>query len=72
MTDSSNLTPPSEEGYIFTFHRIGIHVKVTAIDEETGIEVCTITPYTLSQKDMQTVALRKLKSVLKKQNDNNT
>ncbi len=71
MSDSPNTHPP-EEGCIFAFHQIGINVKIIAIDEKTGIEVCTIAPYTLSQKDMQTLALQKLKSVLKKQNDNNT
>ncbi len=72
MANNKKNTPSSGEGYIFTFQQIGNHVKVTATEEQSGIEISTIAPYTLSQTDMQTLALKKLKLVLKKQHDNNT
>jgi hypothetical protein len=56
--------PPSGEVY-FEFTGIGRHVKVSAIDAATGIEISVIGPATASQADLQRLALRKLKTRLK-------
>lgn len=49
-----------EKDVYFTFITFGNSTKVTAIDSETGIEVCIISPSSLSKYEMQQAALRKL------------
>lgn len=44
----------------FEFTRIGAFVKCTAIDATTGIEVSVQGPATASQRDLQTLARRRL------------
>jgi hypothetical protein len=51
---------------IIEFIQLGDYVKVSAIDEESGVEAVTILPTNLSQADMQEAALRKLKYVMEK------
>lgn len=51
---------------IIEFIQLGDYVKVSAIDEESGVEAVTILPTNLSQADMQDAALRKLKYVMEK------
>jgi tRNA G37 N-methylase TrmD len=51
---------------IIEFIRFGEYVKVSAVDEETGIEAVSILPGTLSKMEMQEAALRKLQYVMKK------
>ncbi len=51
----------------FTFERFGLQVKVIAIDSLTKKEVVVIVPYTLPQKDMEALALKKLKYVTDKE-----
>ena len=53
---------------IIEFIHLGEYVKVSAIDEATGIEAVSILPKNLSQKDMQAAAMRKLKYVMEKKN----
>lgn len=54
-------------GTIFTFHQAGSTMKITALCESTFIEVSVIAPVSLSQADMQLLALRKLQRMIKKQ-----
>ena len=56
---------------ILEYIQLGTYMKVSAIDEETGIEAVSILPLNLTQKDMQDAALRKLKYVTKKKADEN-
>ena len=48
----------------YEFTAIGRSVKVVAIDAASGIEVSIVAPATLSQAEMQRLALRKLKARL--------
>ncbi len=43
------------------FTPIGRQVKVSAIDATTGIEVAVMGPVSASQKDLQALAIRKLR-----------
>jgi hypothetical protein len=47
-------------GVIFEHTILGERAKVTAVDEETGIEVVTLGPATVSRRDLEKLALRKL------------
>lgn len=49
----------------FEFVTVGNHVKVTAIDAASGIEVVAIGPVSASQQHMEQLALRKLLRRLK-------
>lgn len=55
-------------GVIFIFQSFKHFIKVTAVDELTGIEVCMQTPKTLSKEQMEGLALQKLTYVLNKNN----
>ena len=55
-----NRTPTGNEVY-FEFTQIGGQMRVAAIDATTGTEVIVIAPVTLTQLQMQTLALAKLK-----------
>ena len=48
----------------YEFTSIGRSVKVVAIDAASGTEVSIVAPATLSQAEMQRLALRKLKARL--------
>lgn len=48
----------------FEFTVIGRQVKVVAIDSATGLEVTVIGPSSAAQRDLQTLALRKLEKRL--------
>lgn len=61
MTRNSKELP----GTIFTFHQAGSTMKITALCEKTLIEVSVIAPVSLSQADMQLLALRKLQRMIK-------
>jgi len=63
--DSSHAMNASKPGeVIFEFAQIGGSMRVTAIDAATGTEATFQAPLTLSQTDMQTMALRKLAYVM--------
>ncbi len=51
---------------ILEFIKYGDYMKVSAIDEETGIEALSILPVQLSQSDMKKLAMKKLKYVMEK------
>ncbi|WP_319773333.1 DUF6898 family protein [Breoghania sp.] len=53
---------PSGGGRVFLeFTRVGRQVKVSAIDEATGVEVSMMGPLTVSQDELGRLAVRKLK-----------
>jgi len=56
-------------GVIFEFVRRGNYVRVAAVDEATGVETWIVGPVGASQKDLETVALRKLNYILQKKRD---
>jgi len=49
----------------FEFVAVGRHVKVSAIDAATGIEVSVMGPATASRTALQRLALQKLQARLK-------
>ena len=66
-----NRNPGQAQGpgevYIET-QRIGSFVKVSAIDAKTGIEVSIQGPASATQKELETIAVNKLKYVMAKKN----
>lgn len=46
---------------IFEFNSIGASVKVTAVDVETGVEVSVIGPAHAPQRELERIAVQKLK-----------
>ena len=54
---------------LFEYVRQGASVKVTAIETETGIEAVIIVPANLSETQMQTKALQKLRYIMQKKAD---
>lgn len=56
MTDRAG----SRSEVFFEFVTVGNHLKVTAIDAASGIEVVVIGPVSASQQHMEQLALRKL------------
>jgi len=57
------------KSYIIEFTRVGNHVKVTACDTDTGVEVSTIGPASSSQKELSDLAIKKLQYVLNKKTE---
>jgi hypothetical protein len=55
-----------DRSVIFEFTQIGNSVKVTAIDELTGLEAAVIGPTTAMRRDMERLAAAKLKRALDK------
>ncbi|MFT6659622.1 DUF6898 family protein [Maritalea sp.] len=51
----------------FEFVQLGGHVRVTAIHEETGIEVMAIAPIQATQNHLRQLAMGKLKRKLEQQ-----
>lgn len=56
----------SEKEFYLEYIQVGPQVKVTAIDPDTGIEVCIIAPATASKPEMNRVAIDKLNHALAK------
>ncbi len=56
----------SDAEVIFEFQTMGKSVRVTALHTPTFTEISVITPSHLSRKEMEQVALQKLKYVLEK------
>ncbi len=54
---------------ILEFIKLGEYVKVSAVDEATGIEAVSILPSTLSRMELETAAIRKLEYVMKKKSE---
>ena len=55
-----------EEGYLVEFHQIGNSVKVSAFDPVTMTEVSIVGALGLSENQLATAAIRKLRYVLAK------
>ena len=53
-------TPKAGEVYI-EFFRIGQQMKAVAVDASTGVEVTVFGPASVSQLELQNLAVRKLK-----------
>ncbi|HCU06459.1 MAG TPA: hypothetical protein DIC42_02595 [Holosporales bacterium] len=56
----------NDNGVIFVFQSFSTFMKVTAVDEMTGIEVHISCPKNLTQAEMKKNALQKLVYVLKR------
>ena len=54
------------EGILIEFHRIGVAVKVSAIDPVTNTEVSIVGPATAGRGELSCVAVQKLEYVLAK------
>lgn len=54
---------------MFEYIQQGSYVKVTAVEPKTLIEASVVVPASLSQEQMQLLALRRLKYVMDKQNE---
>ena len=52
---------------LFELHRVGAYMKVSAIDAETGTEVCIVGDPKVGQGHLKRLALRKLEYVMSKQ-----
>lgn len=57
------------EEVLFEYIQQGSYVKVTAVEPKTLIEASVVVPASLSQEQMQLQALRRLKYVMDKQNE---
>jgi len=67
LTESSCAMQDAKPGEVlFEYAQIGNSMRVTAVDAATGIEATFQAPLTLSQADMQKMALRKLVYVMGK------
>jgi len=53
----------------FEFVRLGGQVRVSAIDERTGVEVTAITPANATEQQMRQLAMGKLKRRLSQLSD---
>jgi hypothetical protein len=58
--------PPEARRIILEMTTVGSSQKVTAIDEETGVEVSFIAPANTARADIERLARSKLAYVLKK------
>lgn len=57
---------PDARAVIFEFHQIGNSVKVSAIDEATGVEVSIVGPASGARADLEKVAKAKLMRALER------
>jgi hypothetical protein len=57
---------PAEEGFIIEFHPVGNSVRVSAFDPATLTEVTLVGAPSLSEEQLATAAIRKLRYVLAK------
>ncbi|UYN99957.1 MAG: serine hydroxymethyltransferase [Devosia sp.] len=57
---------------LFEFVQIGQQMRVSAIDEATGVEVVVITPLNATRLQMQRVAMAKLKRKLEQDDTGST
>jgi hypothetical protein len=53
----------------FEIYRFGNSVKITAIDEDTGLEAVAIVPASLPQSAMKQQALKKLEYIKRKKDE---
>jgi len=57
---------------ILEYIQLGGYMKVSAVDEETGIEAVSILPLNLTRQEMTTAAMQKLKYVMNKKTGENS
>jgi len=60
--------PPEARRIILELTTVGSSQKVTAIDEQTGVEVSFIAPASAARADVERLARSKLNYVLQKRN----
>jgi hypothetical protein len=58
--------PRDKRATIFEFQQIGHSVKVSAVDEATGVEVSIVGPATAMRSDLEKVARAKLTRALER------
>lgn len=63
---TSGAPPNSGRGILLEMTAIGSSLKVTAVDEETGLEVSFVVPANTSRPDIDRLAKSKLAYVAKK------
>lgn len=63
---SADGPAPGKRAVIFEFHQIGNSVKVTAVDEATGVEVSIVGPSSGLRSDLEKVARAKLMRALER------
>ena len=66
MSDDSDISEPEMSEVLFEVKVIGNAVKVSAVDPRTNIEVCIVGSAHASPYSLKMNALRKLKSVLRR------
>ncbi len=64
MSKGSAGPGQDKRAVIFEFQQIGYSVKVSAIDEATGVEVSIVGPATAMRSDLEKVARAKLMRAL--------
>jgi len=62
------MKPPNDTNYIIEFRQVGNHVKVTAVDPRTMLEVSIIGSTRATERDLTLLAVKKLEYVLAKRN----
>jgi hypothetical protein len=62
------MKPPNDTNYIIEFRQVGNHVKVTAVDPRTMLEVSIIGSTRATERDLALLAVKKLEYVLAKRN----
>jgi hypothetical protein len=60
--------PPEPRRIILELTTVGSSQKVTAIDEQTGVEVSFVAPASAARADIERLARSKLNYVLQKKN----
>ena len=63
------MAPTPREKSFFEFTQIGASVRVAAIDGATGIEVAVIGPASAAPRDLERLALAKLRARLAKEGE---
>ncbi|MBM3504835.1 MAG: hypothetical protein FJX65_13295 [Alphaproteobacteria bacterium] len=58
--------PNKQVRYLIEFHRVGLYVKVSAIDPETNIEASIVGDPRATEAELERLAVRKLEYVLAK------
>lgn len=59
------MTAPKAGEIYIEFFQIGQQVKAVAVDATTGVEVTVFGPASVSQRDLQNLAVRKLQMRLR-------
>ena len=65
MPQKPQMPSPDAGQVYFEFTHVGQLVRVAAVDASTGVEVIVMGPAVATQKQLQTLALRKLQMRLR-------